>query len=57
MLIDTPKMAQNPYEPNKKIQSRIFKKLKDLYGKQAVIGPSEANRDTIIAAARSPERR
>lgn len=53
MLIDTPKMAQNPYEPYKNTQSRILKKLKEFYEKQAIIGPPETNRDSIIAAAKA----
>ena len=51
MLIDTPKMAINPQDPDKYTTSRYFKKLMDFHERQASSGLTEGFREYIIAAA------
>jgi len=51
MLLEVPNMAQNAYDPKKKIISRNFRKYYD--HAKVFNGPPESTRDIIITAARS----
>lgn len=51
MLIDIPKMALNPQDPDKFTISKYFKKLMEFHERQASSGLTEGFREFIIAAA------
>jgi len=51
MLLEIPNMAQNAYDPRKKIISRKFRQYYD--NSKLFTGPPESTRDVIVSAARS----
>lgn len=50
MLLDIPKMAMNPEDPEKFTLSRYFKRLMDFHERQASSGLTESFREFIIVA-------
>ena len=56
MIIDIPKMAMNPQDPDKHTSSKYFKKLMDFHERQASSGLTEGFREYIIAAAQKLRR-
>ena len=56
MIIDIPKMAMNPQDPEKHTVSKYFKKLMDFHERQASSGLTEGFREFIIAAAQKLRR-
>lgn len=56
MLIDIPKMAISPQDPDKFTLSKYFKKLMDFHERQASSGLTEGFREYIIAAAQKLRR-
>ncbi|XP_024530138.1 eukaryotic translation initiation factor 3 subunit C [Selaginella moellendorffii] len=53
MLLEVPNMAANAHDVKKKVYSKTFRRLLDIYEKQAFIGPPENIRDNIMAASRA----
>ena len=51
MLIDIPRMAQNPQDPYKNIVSAYFQKMMEYHENVARLGPPENYRDLIVEAA------
>lgn len=56
MILEIPNIAENQYSVNKKIISKNFKKLIDLYDSKAFYLAAETYRDNIVMAAKSLNR-
>jgi len=53
MLLETPNMVLQGYDSKRKVISRPFRRLMDIFDRQIFGGPPESPRDHVIAAARA----
>jgi len=53
MLLEVPNIAQNAYDPKKKIINRTFRRQLDNLDRQAFSGPPEKNSEIIIVASKA----
>jgi len=56
MLLEVPNMAANAFDIKRKVLSRPFRRLVDIYESNMFNGPPENTRDVIVAAAKALER-
>lgn len=52
MLLEIPNIAENQYSVNKRIISKNFKKLIDLYDSRSFVLAAENYRDNLVFAAK-----
>lgn len=56
MLLEVPHMAHDAFDPRKRLISKHFRRMLDMYDRQAFLGPPENARETVMAATKALQR-
>lgn len=56
MLLEVPHMAHDAFDPRKRLISKNFRRMLEMYDRQAFLGPPENARETVMAATKALQR-
>ncbi|CDJ68623.1 eukaryotic translation initiation factor 3 subunit 8, putative [Eimeria necatrix] len=56
MLLEVPHMAHDAFDPRKRPISKHFRRMLEMYDRQAFVGPPENARETVMAATKALQR-
>ncbi|OEH75606.1 eukaryotic translation initiation factor 3 subunit C [Cyclospora cayetanensis] len=56
MLLEVPHMAHDAFDPRKRLISKHFRRMLEMYDRQTFMGPPENARETVMAATKALQR-